>query len=81
MVVERQAATLAAAEVTYVPTGLRATDPVMHVFGDVALVRHVLLVAWPPESGQPEQRICNTSVWRKLDSRWLCVHNHEDLLS
>jgi ketosteroid isomerase-like protein len=63
------------------PSGLRATDPVIDVFGDVALVRHLLLVAWPPESGQSEQRIRNTSVWRKLDSRWLCVHNHEDLLS
>jgi ketosteroid isomerase-like protein len=63
------------------PDGLRATDPVIDVFGDVALVRHVLLVAWPPETERPEQRIRNTSVWRKLDSRWLCVHNHEDLLS
>jgi ketosteroid isomerase-like protein len=62
------------------PSDLDATDPVIDVFGEIALVRHLLVVAWPPESGQPEQRIRNTSVWRKSDGRWLCVHNHEDLL-
>ena len=63
------------------PTGLRATDPVIDVFGELAVVRHVLVADFPPESGQPEQRIRNTSVWRMSDGRWLCVHNHEDLLS
>jgi ketosteroid isomerase-like protein len=53
---------------------------VIDVFGDVALVRHVLLVTFPPESGEPSQRIRNTSVWRKLDAGWLCVHNHEDVV-
>ena len=62
------------------PASLRATDPVIDVFGEVALVRHVLVAAFPPESGQPEQRIRNTSVWQRSDGRWLCVHNHEDLL-
>ena len=33
-----------------------------------------------PESGEPGQRIRNTSVWRKVDGRWLCVHNHEDVV-
>lgn len=62
------------------PTDLVAADPVIDVFGDVALVRHVLLVTFPPESGTPPQRIRNTSVWRKVDGRWLCVHNHEDVV-
>jgi ketosteroid isomerase-like protein len=62
------------------PSDLRATDPVIDVFGELAVVRHVLVVAWPPGSAQPEQRIRNTSVWRKSDGRWLCVHNHEDLV-
>jgi len=62
------------------PTALDAVDPVIDVFGDVALVRHVLLVRFAPESGEPEQRIRNTSVWRLGDGRWLCVHNHEDVL-
>ena len=62
------------------PTALEATEPVIDVFGDVAVVRHVLLVRFAPESGEPEQRIRNTSVWRRRDGRWLCVHNHEDVL-
>jgi ketosteroid isomerase-like protein len=28
----------------------------------------------------PTERIRNTSVWRKVDGRWLCVHNHEDVV-
>jgi ketosteroid isomerase-like protein len=62
------------------PVGLVATDPVIDVFGDVALVRHVLGVTFPPELSLPEQRIRNTSVWRKVDGRWLCIHNHEDVV-
>jgi ketosteroid isomerase-like protein len=62
------------------PSRLHAVDPVIDVFEDVALVRHVLVVTFPPESGEPEQRIRNTSVWRKVDGRWLCVHNHEDVV-
>jgi ketosteroid isomerase-like protein len=59
------------------PTGLVAIDPVIDVFGDVALARHVLVATF---ADRPEQRIRNTSVWRLLDGRWLCVHNHEDVL-
>jgi ketosteroid isomerase-like protein len=62
------------------PTALDAVDPVIDVFGDVAVVRHVLLVRFAPASGEPVQRIRNTSVWRRQDGRWLCVHNHEDVL-
>lgn len=62
------------------PSALEAVDPVIDVYGDVSLVRHVLLVTFPPESGLPEQRIRNTSVWRKSDGRWQLVHNHEDVL-
>jgi ketosteroid isomerase-like protein len=63
------------------PVALDATDPVIDVYGDVGVVRHVLVVRFAAESGEPEQRIRNTSVWRKTDGRWLCVHNHEDVLS
>jgi ketosteroid isomerase-like protein len=54
---------------------------VIDVFGDVALVRHVLGVTFPSEASLPEQRIRNTSVWRKVGGRWLCIHNHEDVVS
>jgi ketosteroid isomerase-like protein len=59
------------------PTRLEATDPVIDVFGDLALVRHVLLVHLPGGT----DRIRNTSVWRKRDGRWRCIHNHEDVVS
>jgi ketosteroid isomerase-like protein len=61
------------------PTGLRPDDPVIDVFGDIAVVRHILTVVTP---GEPEQRAGNTSVWRRDGGgRWLCIHNHEDLLA
>jgi ketosteroid isomerase-like protein len=63
------------------PVALEATDPVIDIFGDVGVVRHVLVARFAPESGEPDQRIRNTSVWRRTDGRWLCVHNHEDVLS
>jgi ketosteroid isomerase-like protein len=63
------------------PSGLEAIEPVIDVFGDVGLVRHVLVASFPPESDEPELRIRNTSVWRRSGDRWLCVHNHEDVLS
>lgn len=59
------------------PTELVATDPVIDVWGDVALARHVLVARY---EGQADQRIRNTSAWRRKDARWVCVHNHEDLL-
>jgi ketosteroid isomerase-like protein len=63
-----------------IPSSLEAIDPVIDVFGDIGLVRHVLVASFPPESGKPELRIRNTSVWRKSGDRWLCLHNHEDVL-
>jgi ketosteroid isomerase-like protein len=63
------------------PVELRATDPVIDVYGDVGVVRHLLVASFAPATGEPQQTIRNTSVWRKTDGRWLCVHNHEDVLS
>lgn len=63
------------------PSEIDAHDPVIEVFGDVGVVRHLLTVRYPPGAGRAEQRIRNTGVWRRhADGRWLCVHNHEDLL-
>jgi ketosteroid isomerase-like protein len=62
------------------PAGLAARDPVIDVFGDVAIARHVLVVDFAQGSRAREQRIRNTSVWRRIDGRWLCVHNHEDVV-
>ncbi len=63
------------------PTALVAHAPVIDVLGELALVRHVLVASFDAETGVPEQRIRNSSVWRKVDGRWLCIHNHEDLVS
>ncbi len=63
------------------PTALVAHDPVIDVFGDIALVRHVLVASFGAEARVSEQRIRNTSVWRKVGGRWLCIHNHEDVVS
>ena len=59
------------------PTSLEATDPVIDVYGDTAVVRHLLTAELPDGS---ELRVRNTGVWRREGDRWLCVHNHEDLL-
>jgi ketosteroid isomerase-like protein len=60
------------------PVDLRPADPVIDVYGDVAVVRHLLTAVYADGS---EQRIRNSGVWRLTDGRWLCVHNHEDLFS
>ena len=62
------------------PTKLEARDPVIDVWGDVAIVRHVLVATFPAETEQDEIRIRNTSVWRRNGDAWLCVHNHEDVI-
>ena len=59
------------------PLALEPSDEVIDVFGDVGVVRHVLTVRY---EDAPAERIRNTGVWRRVDGRWLCVHNHEDLL-
>lgn len=58
---------------------IEATDPVIDVYGHVAVVRHLLGVAFAGDQPAP-QRVRNTSVWRLVDGRWLAVHNHEDVI-
>lgn len=55
-----------------------ATDPVIDVWGDIALVRHLLEVRF--STGDVE-RVRNTSVWQRVAGEWLAVHNHEDVLA
>jgi ketosteroid isomerase-like protein len=60
------------------PTAVRldARDPVIDVWGDTALVRHVLIVEL---SDGMQETVRNTSVWRRTAGAWLAVHNHEDI--
>ena len=53
-----------------------AQDPVIDVWGDTALVRHILIVEL---SDGARQAVRNTSVWRRAEGAWLAVHNHEDV--
>jgi len=58
------------------PAEVGVEEPVIDVWGDVALVRHLLTVV---QDGKTT-RIRNTSVWRRRGDAWLVVHNHEDVL-
>jgi ketosteroid isomerase-like protein len=59
--------------------GIDVTDPVVDVWGDVALVRHTFVVRFVDSAAAPE-RVRNTAVWQRRGGRWLVVHNHEDVL-
>jgi len=57
-------------------SALHAREPVIDIWGDTALVRHVLIVEM---SDGMRQTVRNTSVWRRVEGVWLAVHNHEDV--
>lgn len=59
--------------------GIDVTEPVVDVWGDIALVRHTFVVRFVDPAAAPE-RVRNTAVWQRRDGRWLVVHNHEDVL-
>lgn len=59
---------------------IAATEPVIDVWGDTALLRHRLVVSFTAPGPAPEV-VRNTSVWRRTRGRWLAVHNHEDVLA
>lgn len=59
--------------------GIDVTEPVVDVWGDMAVVRHTFTVRFIDPSATPE-RVRNTAVWQRRDGRWLIVHNHEDVL-
>ena len=59
------------------PAALHATEPVLDLYGDTAVVRHRLTAELPDGT---QLHVRNTGVWRRDGDRWLCVHNHEDLL-
>ena len=54
-----------------------ATEPVINIYGDMAVARHYLTVVY---ADAPSREIRNTGVWKKFDKGWQLVHNHEDEL-
>lgn len=56
-----------------------ATDPVITIYGDMAVARHYLKVIYV-NNASPSREIRNTGVWKKFEKGWQLVHNHEDEL-
>jgi ketosteroid isomerase-like protein len=56
-----------------------ATDPVITIYGDMAVARHYLKVVYV-NNASPTREVRNTGVWKKFDQGWQLVHNHEDEL-
>ena len=53
-------------------------NPVIDIYGDIAVVRYDLFVRFKNEA--PDEIIRNSAVWRKFPEGWLVIHNHEDVL-
>lgn len=56
-----------------------ASDPVITIYGDMAVARHYLKVVYL-NNASPTREVRNTGVWKKFDTGWQLVHNHEDEL-
>ena len=61
-----------------VVTAIEAAEPLLDLLGDTAVLRHRLTVRF---SAGADERVRNTSVWRRVDGRWLLLHNHEDVVA
>jgi hypothetical protein len=61
-------------------SGIDAYEPVIDVYGDVAVARHYLKVSFEGSSSKPSIEIRNTGIWRKFPEGWQIIHNHEDAL-
>lgn len=59
-------------------SSLDTEDPVITVFGDIALLRHILIVNYD-DPNRPSDWVRNTAVWKKNGDRWQVIHNHEDV--
>ena len=53
-------------------------NPVIDIYGDIAVVRYDLFVRFKNEA--PDEIIRNSAVWRRFPEGWLVIHNHEDVL-
>ncbi|MGW4704087.1 nuclear transport factor 2 family protein [Streptomyces sp. NPDC004285] len=64
-------------------SGLHASEPVVDVFGDLAVLRYLLRVDFAPDAEGRDTRpelIRNTAVLRRgADGAWRIVHLHEDV--
>jgi len=59
---------------------IEAYDPVIDIYGDIAVARHYLRVSFPNDTAKPSFEIRNTGIWKKFPVGWQLIHNHEDEL-
>ncbi len=57
---------------------LDAADPVIDVWGEVALARHWVTARFAGDAAR-SQDVRVTTLWRLVGETWLAVHNHEDV--
>jgi len=55
---------------------LTALDPVIEVYGEIAIARHNARVVYVEDV--PDKLIRNTGIWRRFDEGWRLIHNHEE---
>lgn len=67
-----------------VPQAISMTteDPIITVFGDLALCRHLVTPVYRSSDGSTKaQTLRCTLLWRKKDGEWWIVHSHEDVIA
>ncbi|MGI8416954.1 MAG: DUF4440 domain-containing protein [Nakamurella sp.] len=65
-----------------VVTAMSVESPVVTVFGDTAIGRHVLRVTSAPGGPPATSKVIRvSSAWHRFDGGWWLVHSHEDIHS
>jgi hypothetical protein len=57
---------------------IESLEPVIDVYDDFAICRHILKIY--VSDGSLIEEVRNTGVWRKFPDGWFLIHNHEDKL-
>lgn len=65
-----------------VAMSMRTEDPVITIYGDLALCRHRVTCTFrQPDGSLVDQTLRCTLLWqRKDDGEWWIVHSHEDII-
>lgn len=64
-----------------VAIGLTTDDPVITIFGDLALCRHLVTGRYRmPDASILDRVLRCTLLWRKRDGEWWIMHSHEDII-
>lgn len=64
-----------------VAIALTTDDPVITVFGDLALCRHLVTGTYRMPDGSLDAKVIRcTLLWQKRDGDWWILHSHEDVI-